>query len=719
MATKNGQPIFALDIGTRSVVGILLHKHAEGYEVIDYMAQEHTERSMVDGQIHDVMAVAQVIRTVKQKLEGKHGPLSKVAVAAAGRSLKTKRAKVSKDIEGRPILTQEDILTMELEAVQLAQADLAEEIKALDQTHFYCVGYSVIRYTLDDEAIGNLIDQRGKEAAVEIIATFLPRVVVDSLISALKRADLEMEALTLEPIAAINVLIPNTMRRLNIALVDIGAGTSDIALTSEGAITAYGMVPCAGDEITEALSHEYILDFNDAEQIKRKLYQQESVEFDDVLGFHQQLPSMELVKKIQPAIQDLATQISREIMNLNGKAPQAVMLIGGGALTPTLNHWVADLLGLPENRVGIRGLQLNQSITMAEELNLSGPEAVTPIGIAIAAEQHPVKYLSVTVNQNTVRLFDLRKLTIGDAILSSGININRWYGKPGLAISIELNGRLTHIPGTLGEPPAITCNGAAASLIQPLQENDQILIQEGATGRNAVAKVKDIVSHTEHLQVYINSINYSIPPEIFVNQQRVSLDHDVKDRDEVKIIYPSQVQDTLRFAGMDTEQMKPQRIHYYLNQEEKWLEDPGAAIFKNKLPTSLLEPIQHGDEITVKQMSKKIYTVMDVIPENLKHSEEIVVTFNGEKVKLSNSRYMILLNDKPIDDSNENIKAGDQISIIEKEESPLCFSDIFRYVDVDTHSREKGKKFVLRVNQDLAAFDTLIRHGDMLELSWE
>src|SRR5690625_5489769 len=71
----------------------------------------------------------------------------------------------------------------------------------------------------------------GDKATVEVIATFLPQVVVESLLASLERADLTMEALTLEPIAAIHVLIPDSMRRLNIALVDIGAGTSDVAIT--------------------------------------------------------------------------------------------------------------------------------------------------------------------------------------------------------------------------------------------------------------------------------------------------------------------------------------------------------------------------------------------------------------------------------------------------------------------------------------------------------
>ena len=121
-----------------------------------------------------------------------------------------------------------------MQAVQKAQQELLKnELDQAKSPYYYCVGYSVLYYRLDGEEIGSLIDQTGNSAAVEVIATFLPRVVVESLLSALKRSDLEMEALTLEPIAAINVLIPPSMSRLNIALVDIGAGTSDIAITTK------------------------------------------------------------------------------------------------------------------------------------------------------------------------------------------------------------------------------------------------------------------------------------------------------------------------------------------------------------------------------------------------------------------------------------------------------------------------------------------------------
>ncbi len=389
--------LFALDIGTRSVVGIILDEQEDGYHVVDLVSEEHKERAMVDGQIHNVIHVATVIQHVKEQLEVKHGPLSKVSVAAAGRALKTEQAAVTLDIKNRKALIEDDINRLEIAAVQKAQQQLLEHHENYNGSHYYCVGYSVLYYRLDGQEIGSLMDQQGEVAEAEVIATFLPRVVVESLLAALKRANLEMEGLTLEPIAAINALIPSTMRRLNIALVDIGAGTSDIAITNKGTVTAYGMVPTAGDEITEALSDHYLLDFPVAEKVKRDLSKYNEITISDILGFEQVYQKDEIIEVLRPAVTNLATAIANEILRLNSNiAPKAVLLVGGGSLTPEITDELCMALNIPKNRAAVRGIDAIQKLTFEEHVPAS-PELVTPIGIAIAAKNSPNKlfvYLS-------------------------------------------------------------------------------------------------------------------------------------------------------------------------------------------------------------------------------------------------------------------------------------------------------------------------------------
>src|SRR5207244_3713448 len=99
----------------------------------------------------------------------------------------------------------------------------------LSKEDYHCVGYSVVHYYLDGQPLANLVGQRAKGIEVELIATFLPRVVTDSLVAVCHQSGLEVTNLTLEPIAAINAAVPPNMRALNLALIDIGAGTSDVA----------------------------------------------------------------------------------------------------------------------------------------------------------------------------------------------------------------------------------------------------------------------------------------------------------------------------------------------------------------------------------------------------------------------------------------------------------------------------------------------------------
>ena len=451
--------LFALDIGTRSVVGIILEQQGDHYHVADILVKEHKERAMVDGQIHNVLYVAELIQEIKAELEQTHGDLKKVSVAAAGRALKTEQASVSIPLKNRPIFTEEDINRLELQAVQQAQQQLLQQKEDAKNNHYYCVGYSVLYFRLDGEEIGSLLDQQGDEATVEVIATFLPRVVVESLLAALKRADLEMEALTLEPIAAINALIPPTMRRLNVALVDIGAGTSDIAITDKSTVVAYGMVPTAGDEITEALSDHYLLDFPIAETAKRQMHTSEEILIQDILGFDQYFPREEVLEAIFPAIENLAKSIGEEILRLNSnEAPKAVMLVGGGSLTPNLTDELCKILQLPKNRVAVRDVTAIQNLTSADHI-MATPELVTPIGIAIAAQKAPVHYMSLTVNNQVVRLFELKEMTVGDAFLAANIRAKQLYGKPGHGLSLTVNGQNVFVPGEHGQAAKILVNG--------------------------------------------------------------------------------------------------------------------------------------------------------------------------------------------------------------------------------------------------------------------
>lgn len=712
MCTK----LFALDIGTRSIVGIILEEQKDHYHVVDMVMKEHKERAMVDGQIHNVLKVADLIKEIKQELESKHGPLTKVSVAAAGRALKTEQAQVTIDIRNRPIFTQEDINRLELQAVQQAQSQLIQHNEKDHNNHYYyCVGYSVLYYKLDGEEIGSLLDQRGNEAAVEVIATFLPRVVIESLLAALKRAELTMEALTLEPIAAINVLIPSTMRRLNVALVDIGAGTSDIAITNNGTIVAYGMVPTAGDEITESLSDQYLLDFPVAETIKRKLPIEDTITIQDILGFEQVIPKEEVIQTIEPAIKQLANAIAKEILRLNNQiAPKAVMLIGGGSLTPNLPEELCKLLDIPQNRVAVRDISAIPNLTKEEAIP-ARPDLVTPIGIAIAAKNAPIQYMTVTVNNQVVRIFETKEMTVSDAFLAANISAKQLYGKPGQGISVTVNGQDIFIPGEHGKPATIYVNGEEASTKTIIKHGDEIQLEEGENGESAKATVRDIIDAATIKKITVEDKMYIIEPTVTLNGEVVSLDTSLQDRDEVSIQTVETVEECLKHIGRKDIIDKFQSFMVAVDGQPVYLSEYTGTLMINDKMVKLNYPIHDGDHITISAPINTLPTVQTVLDRlNILLEESITVTFQNEPLLLKKSSREVLMNGVIVQPTT-TVYNGAVLTIINKDTNPWIFQDVFKFSNWQIPSNFRGQFTILR-NGSPVSFDTEIFGGDVLEI---
>lgn len=708
--------LFALDIGTRSVVGIILQEENDHFHVEDILVKEHKERAMVDGQIHNVMYVADLINEIKRELEEKHGPLTKVSVAAAGRSLKTEQASVTINIRNRPIFTEEDISRLELQAVQQAQQQLLQQKEDAKISHYYCVGYSVLYYRLDGEEIGSLLDQQGDEAQIEVIATFLPRVVVESLIAALKRADLEMEALTLEPIAAINVLIPPTMRRLNVALVDIGAGTSDIAITDKSTVVAYGMVPTAGDEITEALSDHYLLDFPVAEEAKRQLQTAEEILIQDILGFDQFYPKEEVFLAIEPAVKQLAKSIGEEILRLNNRvAPKAVMLVGGGSLTPNLTTELGQVLDLPANRIAVRGIDAIQNLTKEEHIKAS-PELVTPIGIAIAAKKMPIQYMSLTVNNQVVRLFELKEMTVADAFLAANIRAKQLYGKPGLGLSISVNGQDIFIPGGHGQPAEIFVNGQQASTKSLIKTGDAIQLIEGLDGQQATATVRDLIDEAAIKTVTIQNTKYVIEPKITVNTSSASLETVLNDRDIVVFDIAETIEDVFKITNNWHLLKQFESYTIQVDGQPLYLPEFSSQLMINGKVAKLSYAVQNGDVISFQQPS--LPTVQHIADQmNLLLEDKIIIHFQQEVLELRKTANEAIVN-KMVVSPQSTVPNGATLVFKEKDRSRWIYQDVFRFSNWQLPSAFKGNFTILRNGQP-ASFDTEIFGGDQLEILLE
>lgn len=701
---------FALDIGTRSIVGVVIEKTEDKTMVVDLCPLEHTKRAMVDGQIHDVKAVAKTIINVKGILEEKYGPVHKVSIAAAGRALQTVHASAKYQHTSKEPIQKEDIKKLEYTALSEAQKTLAARFKDKTVSNYHLVGYSIVATYLDGEKMGQLEGHRGEELGIEIIATFLPHIVVDSLYTALHEADLEIEALTLEPIAAIHALIPESMRRLNIILIDIGAGTSDLAVTKNGTIVAYGMVPFAGDEITEALSDAYLLDFHDAEKLKRKLNVQEEVTITDILGVENIIKSQEVIEEIRPTISNLAFQLKEEIQKLNDGIPAAIMLIGGGSLTPDLGKELAAHLGLPEQKIAIRDVTAIRDIKLAKRMR-TGPENITPIGIALHAKNNQIRYNRITINGQHHQIYETSTQTVSDAFINAGIKARDLYGKMGLSKIITVNGVQQVIAGIQGSLPVITRNGEPCTLQDIVAANDVFVIQKGSDGREATVTIQEVLPELPSFKLYANGKPIEHLYQIKQNGELTSLDELVHDHDEITYTPLRTVSDIITFL----EDSRVFSLELYINDELYDCQQFNYRIFINGEEASLNTTIKENDTI---ECTREPYTIKCLIKErNWLPSVAMKLTFNKRPLIIEQPLFHLYEEDKQL---SENDLCVNEMRLEKRTHSkPLIFQDVFRYVDVKKPEGQMVSTFKIIKNGEECTFTDTVQDGDEVELTWQ
>lgn len=498
--------IFALDIGTRSIIGMVGVVEEGRVKIIAVEREEHAERAMIDGQIENIGRVSALADKIKKRLEDKiQFRLDRVCVAAAGRALRTKRADFELDLPTTQIIDDETISRLEAGAISKAEeAFEAENLAEEDTRRFYLVGYTVCQYYLDRYMISSLKDHRGKQIKVDLIATFLPSEVVESLYMTMNKIGLEVASITLEPIAAINAAIPGNLRLLNLVLVDIGAGTSDIAACTGGSVTGYTMATVAGDEITETIMKEYLVDFKTAEEMKTKIELTKDISFTDILGFDRKVPADDVFRCIQNTTDTLCKEIAEKILEVNGGPPSALFLAGGGSKLAGLKDELTVILQMDANRVAIAGnnFQIN---AFSEEYDLNNPEYATPLGIAVSSGLNMIHdSFRVILNEKPAKLFRSGSFTVLNLLMMNGYSFQDILGRSGLNLTVAVNGRRKVFYGTAAQPASLYINKKEGKLSEIVHAGDAIDFIPAVPGVSAKACLGDIEGAADCIDITLN-----------------------------------------------------------------------------------------------------------------------------------------------------------------------------------------------------------------------
>ena len=545
-----GQLVFGLDIGTRSIVGTVGYLNGGKFHVMAQRSKEHETRAMLDGQIHDIGKVGETIAFVKSQLEEDlNRTLTDVCIAAAGRVLRTITTSVEHKFDSDKEVTEEDINALSTKGVEKAY----EEFQGHNDTDmkFYCVGYTPMRYYMNGYPMGNLEGHKANTIGLDLIATFLPDDVVDGLYKAVELAGLRVANLTLEPIAAIQVAIPEKFRMLNMALVDVGAGTSDISITKDGTITAYGMIPVAGDSLTDIIVQHCLVDFETAEQIKRKSSSQETIEYQDIMGLPQTITAKEVADILHEAVEKMTHLVADCIKELNGdKAVSAVFVVGGGGMIPGYTQQLAAELDIVKERVAIRGQEVMQNIVFELENARKDSMMVTPIGICLSYYEQSNNFIFVELNGERMKLYDNGKLSVADAAMQAQFPNDDLFPKRGQALTFTVNGKARMVRGLQGEASVIMVNGETADIYTKVHNGDRIEVISSTMGEPAKQELGKLTEMSDRLHVYVNGRKIDLPKTASVNGKLENEFYLIHENDDILVRNYYTVTEVAEFLDM-------------------------------------------------------------------------------------------------------------------------------------------------------------------------
>ncbi|MFV0465300.1 MAG: cell division protein FtsA [Lachnospiraceae bacterium] len=669
--------VFGLDIGTRNVVGIVGYRKSNEFIVVAHHSIEHETRAMLDGQIHDIARVAATITAVRQELEKQTGSeLRDVCIAAAGRVLKTITTNVSYTYEEETMIRAEDIHTLELLGIEKAQSLLKEENDTAYK--YYCVGYTAVRYFLNGESFKNLEGHKAHTISEEIIVTFLPEDVIDGLYAAVSMAGLEVANLTLEPIAAIDVAIPENFRLLNIAMVDVGAGTSDISITRDGSIIAYGMIPMAGDEMTELIVQKYLVDFQTAEKMKTDSMSQREVTYHDIMLLEHSVPANEIWELILPTVEEITTKIAEKIIELNGNVTvSATFVVGGGGKIHGFTELLAKKLNLIPQRVALRGEEVLGQVIFENKNVTKDPLLVTPIGICLNYYEQHNNFIIVHFNEERIKLYDNNKLTVVDAALQAGFPNDELFPKRGQEISYTVNGINRVARGEAGEAAVIMVNDRPASFHTPLKANCTIHMTPSTAGAPACVRIEDLSEFTKgKLTFIVNDKTIYCPTFVAVNGNLAAPDTMVSDGDRIESRNYYTVSEIASFMDVEVDDA----IQILVNNR---MAELGSKVYDNfTLDLEFKTSVQHALVQHTQEPRPFLPEQTDVL-----HTLPFQVNVNEEEILL-------------------------------KGKSQYVFVDIFDYIDFDLRA-SRGRAIITLINEEPAEYNQVLRQQDRIQVYWK
>lgn len=328
---KDHDTILALDIGTEYVKAVIAKPtKTGGLDIIGIGRAHQNASNMYSGAIADIPAVVNVCERALSQAEKMSGTTSKLTVVGiAGELIKgnTSTVRYRRKNGNKPLSEQE--MTLIIKRVQdrageIARKEIADETNN-PNVEVRLINSAIVSIAIDGYKISNPIGFKGTDVVIQFYTAFAPLVHISAIEKVCAELSLDLLAVAVEPFAVCRACLGDDLdNNFSGIVMDIGGGTTDIAVVDDGGVEGTKMFGIGGRSFTHQIAETLDVDFDTAEKFKLAIRNPAKVTND-------MREKMLLAIRRNLAVWLSGVEITLEEFNLSDMLPNKILLCGGGA----------------------------------------------------------------------------------------------------------------------------------------------------------------------------------------------------------------------------------------------------------------------------------------------------------------------------------------------------------------------------------------------------
>jgi cell division protein FtsA len=320
--------LVALDIGTENVKALIGKVNGQSIDIVGVGRAHQGLSDMQAGAVADIAAVTANCNKALAAAEEQAGVSARaVVIGIAGELVKgtTIAVKVTRKDGKKPLDVEEVeriISLVQDRAFEKARAQIATELGGKD-VDVQLVNSALVRMEIDGYEVTNPVGFQGREVTVQLYTAFAPLIHIGALEQVASQLDMDLLAVAAEPFAVARSIVGDSESSTSAILMDIGGGTTDIAVLQDGGVQGTKMFGIGGRAFTRSIERDMGVTFDEAEALKLSLGRGATPDS------KKKLVTDAVTKTV--SVWKSGVELALEEFEQLDHLPHAILLCGGGA----------------------------------------------------------------------------------------------------------------------------------------------------------------------------------------------------------------------------------------------------------------------------------------------------------------------------------------------------------------------------------------------------